>query len=214
MISPSIGMRKIAGSVLLWMTILLTGCLPQTPIAPTITPIPGVTVINPAKPVSDFTLTNQDGVATHLSDFKGKLVLITFGYTHCPDVCPITLAHFKQIKDELGQSADQLAFLFVSVDGARDTPTRLKEYLPVFDPQFVGLTSDEKTMRQVVKDYGVIFELKNAGGLKSDYVVEHTAGTYLVDKNGQWVRRYAYDADPIIVANNIQQVIAPVAKSS
>jgi len=204
--------RYIATWIMLGIVLSSVGCSSAgTPVAgPTpIPPTPSlITVLNPPRQVADFQLTNQDGTTTRLSDMKGHMVLLTFGYTHCPDICPVTLAKLKQIKEQLGKDADQVTFVFISVDGARDTPARLKEYLPLFDKDFIGLTGSEEVMREVAKDYGVIFIIKNAGGLKDNYPVEHTAGTYLVNRDGQWMRKYAYDADPTLVVQDIEKAMA------
>jgi protein SCO1/2 len=135
------------------------------------------------------------------------MTLLAFGYTHCPDVCPITLAHFKQVKAELGDKADQVNFVFISVDGARDTPERLKDYLGVFDTSFIGLTGEDATLHKVIAEFNGKFILDNAGGTKADYTVQHTAGSFLVDSNGEWTRQYAYALDPKIIAQDIQRVL-------
>lgn len=91
----------------------------------------GITALDQV--VSDFTLVNQKGEETRLSDLQGKLIVLSFGYTHCPDVCPITLAQFGRVRNLLGEDAEQVQFVFISVDGTRDTPERLAQYLPVFN---------------------------------------------------------------------------------
>src|SRR5262245_40036804 len=121
---------------------------------PTPTAVPqGVNILEPPKALVDFTLTSQANKPLKLSDLKGKLALMTFGYTNCPDVCPATLAKFTQIKEQLAADASRVNFVFISVDGVRDTPDVLTTYLKQFDPSFVGLTGDEPTMRAVGKDY-------------------------------------------------------------
>jgi protein SCO1/2 len=176
--------------------------------APAVTPPPdGVRLVDPPIKISDYPLINQSGQAARISDFNGKLTLLAFGYTHCPDVCPITLAHFKQVKAELGDKAAQVNFVFISVDGARDTPERLKQYLSVFDPSFVGLSGDDAILHKVIAEYNGQFILDNAGGTKADYTVQHTAGSFLVDGKGEWSRQYAYALDPKIIAQDIQRVL-------
>jgi protein SCO1/2 len=166
-----------------------------------------VSVIDPPVKISSYPLVNHSGEAAKISDFNGRMTLLAFGYTHCPDVCPITLAHFKQVKAELGDKADQVNFVFISVDGARDTPERLKDYLGVFDTSFIGLTGEDATLHKVIAEFNGKFILDNAGGTKADYTVQHTAGSFLVDSNGEWTRQYAYALDPKIIAQDIQRVL-------
>jgi protein SCO1/2 len=196
----------------LWLALLLiavffSGCA-RTPTPPPTPEVPSnITQIEPSRDIPDFTLTNQAGRTTHRHDLEGKFVLLSFGYTHCPDVCPITLAHFKQVKGLLEDKADQVTFVFISVDGARDTPERLSEYVPMFDPEFVGLTSDEVTVRAVITQFGGLFNIQNAGGLRKDYLVEHSTPYYLLDRQGKWVRKYAYASTPEEVSADILALI-------
>ena len=137
-------------------------------------------VIDPPAQAADFTLTDQNGHPFRLSDQKGKSVLIFFGYTHCPDVCPITLAEFKQIKAMLGDKAGQVRFVFITVDPERDTAETINAFLQNFDPDFVGLTGDRSTLEQVWKAYGVYQEQQEAGSA-AGYLVDHSTPTYLID---------------------------------
>ncbi len=188
-----------------FVVIFLAGC--SVFAQPTPVPTPqGVTILEPPGKLNDFTLTNQANQPLHLSDLKGKLVLLTFGYSHCPDVCPITLAKFKQIKEQLAGDAAQVNFVFVSVDGVRDTPDVLGKYLSQFDPQFIGLTGDETTMRQVGKDYFIGFQKEQSGG--TQYLVTHSSYSYLIDRQSQLVRIYAYETPAEVMTADIKQVLA------
>ena len=119
---------------------------------------PAGAVVNPPRRVQDFTLTSKSGAAISLSDLRGKALLMFFGYTHCPDVCPTTLADFKRVKQALGDAAQQVNFAFISVDGLRDTPPVLTSFLDQFDSDFVGMTGDPAKLRQVGAEYGLAFE--------------------------------------------------------
>ncbi len=122
----------------LWIGVL-SAC---STLAPAVTPTPlpeGINAIDPPLALQAFTLVDQHGAPFSLSNLKGRLALITFGYTHCPDVCPVNLANFKEIAQRLGTNAQQVAFVFVSVDGKRDTPPVLANYMNLFDPSFIGL---------------------------------------------------------------------------
>src|SRR4030067_2588401 len=106
-------------------------------------------VIDPPVPARDFTLIDQSGKPFTLSQAHGTLVLLFFGYTHCPDVCPITLADFGRIKEQIGATADKVRFVFITTDPDRDTPERIAAYLANFDPAIIGLTGDSATLEMV-----------------------------------------------------------------
>ncbi len=190
--------------------VFLAGCASINPAGP-VTPLPaslpeGITAVDPPGAPNDFTLTSQANKPVHLSDYRGKLVLMTFGYTHCPDECPINLANFTQVKHALGSDADQVVFMFISVDGTRDTPDVLAKYIASFDPAFVGLTGDETSIQSVAKIYGGEL-MKDQGTDAVNYTVTHTASWFLVDRQGRWRRVYSYQTDPKIVAADIRQAL-------
>jgi len=192
---------RLAGGLL--VALALTACAPANAPTPTPTPDTGINIVDPPVAIQDFTLVNQAGQETHLADVTGKYTLLAFGYTHCPDVCPITLAHFKQIKARLGDQAPQVNFVWVSVDGARDTPERLAEYIANFDPAITGLTGAEAEVRAFITQFGGVYFLNNAGGLKKNYTVDHTASWFLLSPDGQWLRTYRYATAPEVVAQDI-----------
>jgi protein SCO1/2 len=167
-----------------------------------------VVKIDPPLPAADFTLIDQNGAETHLSDWAGSTVLLSFGYTHCPDVCPLNLANYKRIKEVLGDSADGVRFVFVSVDGQRDTPERLNKYVQIFDPMFIALTGGEDAVRELIHGYNGEFDIRDAGGLQKDnYVVNHTASTFLIDGDGRWVRTYPFGMSPDAIADDIAALL-------
>ncbi|XZG71356.1 SCO family protein [Chitinibacteraceae bacterium HSL-7] len=130
----------------------------------------------------DFTLTAHTGKPVKLADYQGKVVALFFGYTSCPDVCPTTMFELKSAMKLLGARADQVQVLFVTVDPVRDTPELLREYVPAFDPRFVGLTGSPKQIAEVARLYKVVYQQQGQG---SSYTVDHTAGTYLFDRSGK-----------------------------
>ena len=132
----------------------------------------------------DFTLTDHTGKTRTLGDFRGKVVVMFFGYTRCPDVCPTTLAELKAVKDQLGEEAGKLQVLFVTVDPERDTPKLLAEYVPAFDPSFLGLYGDSAATAKVAKDFKVFYQ-KVPGKTPDGYTVDHTAGSYVFDPQGR-----------------------------
>lgn len=168
----------------------------------------GITAIEPPQPTADFTLTNQHGDPFSLSELSGKPTLITFGFTNCPDICPLTLSEFRQTHSELGEQANDLNFVFISVDGRRDTPTVLREYFQLYDvDSFIyGMTGDEAIVRELGNDYGLEFVYRepNETGW---YNVDHTAGSFLLDADGNWIRRYAYATERALIIEDLQRVL-------
>jgi protein SCO1/2 len=132
----------------------------------------------------DFTLTGADGKTLSLSDFRGKLVVLYFGYTFCPDVCPTTMAALAQAMRELGAKADDVQVIMVTVDPERDTPDKLNAYVSAFDPRFIGLSGTPDQIAGVAKAFGVYYE-KHAGSSADTYLIDHTATTTVIDKEGR-----------------------------
>ena len=148
-------------------------------------------VIEPSIPAADFALTDQDGQLFQLSDQRGKVALLFFGYTSCPDVCPTTLADFKHVFNQLQGRAEQVRFVFVTTDPNRDTPGRLKTYLGLFDPSFVGLSGDLTDLEEVWRSYGV-FRQKQDTGSETAYLVDHTSSVYVIDSAGNLGMTFPY----------------------
>lgn len=132
----------------------------------------------------ELSLTDQNGKSRTLSDFRGKVVALFFGYTHCPDVCPTTLAQLSQVMKALGPDADRVQVLFVTVDPERDTPAVLSQYVTAFDPRFLGLYGDAEATRRAAKEFKVFYE-KHEGAAPGEYSVDHSAGTYVIDPKGR-----------------------------
>ena len=155
----------------------------------------------------DFALTDQNGKPRTLADFKGKVVVMFFGYTQCPDVCPTTMAELAGVMKELGPLADQVQVLFVTVDPERDTQALLAEYVPAFDKRFLGLYGDAAATAKVAKEFKVFFA-KVPGKEPGSYSMDHTAGSYVFDKNGK-VRlflRHGQGAAPIV--HDLKQLLS------
>jgi protein SCO1/2 len=133
---------------------------------------------------TDFSLLDPDGKVRTLADFKGKVVLMFFGYTQCPDVCPTTLTEMQQVMTLLGPQADKVQVLFVTVDPERDTAAILKQYVPAFDSRFLGLRpADEAALEKVTKDFKVYYQ-KVPGMSSGSYTMDHMAGSYAFDPEG------------------------------
>ena len=170
----------------------------------------GITTIDPALDIPDFTLTNHKNEAIQFSDLNGRPTLITFGFTHCPDVCPITLGEFRNIREALGEDADSLDYVFISVDGERDTPGVLDTYFTTLRVEdfIIGMTGTEDEIRRVAEPFGVEFILHETDQF-GNYNVDHTAGMFLLDAEGNWIRRYRYAINSQLIADNIQAYLNP-----
>ncbi|GAB3628648.1 cytochrome c oxidase assembly protein [Pandoraea terrae] len=133
----------------------------------------------------DFSLQDPQGKTHTLADFKGKAVVVFFGYTHCPDVCPTTMAEMNQVMQKLGNDAQKVQVIFVTVDPQRDTPQLLGQYVPAFNPAFLGLRpADDAALQKVTKGFRVVVN-KVEGSTPNNYTIDHTAGIYVFDPNGQ-----------------------------
>ncbi|MES2351287.1 MAG: SCO family protein [Pseudomonadota bacterium] len=141
-------------------------------------------VFDPPRMAPDFTVRGSDGKELKLSQYRGKLVLLEFGYTSCVDVCPVSLAMLADARKQLGAQAAQLQVIYVTVDPERDTPERMKNYLRAFDPTFIGATGTPHQMERVRRDYGITATKKMIEGSKTDYVVGHSSYLYFVDRKG------------------------------
>jgi cytochrome oxidase Cu insertion factor (SCO1/SenC/PrrC family) len=133
-----------------------------------------------------FTLTDQDGARKGLSDFRGKLVLLYFGFTYCPDVCPTDLMAVGNLVRSLGPAEDQVQPVFVTLDPARDKPEVLRAYVASFHPRFVALSGTESEIRRVATSYKVYFEKVKPPGVNT-YLIDHTAYVFLLDREGKFV---------------------------
>jgi protein SCO1/2 len=131
----------------------------------------------------NFALTDHTGKPRTLADFKGKAVVMFFGYTQCPDVCPTTMMELAGVMKELGPLADRVQVLFVTIDPERDTPALLAQYVPAFDPRFLGLYGDAAATDKVAKEFKVFYQ-KVPGKTPGSYTMDHTAGSYVFDPQG------------------------------
>ncbi len=142
-------------------------------------------VLDPPRPAPEFALQGADGREFRLSRQRGQVVVVAFGYTFCPDVCPTTLAEFAQIKGRLGPAEQQVRFVFITVDPERDSPERLRAYTGAFDRSFLGLTGTAAQLEGVRKAYGVIARKQVVPGTSAAYLMDHSAFTYVVDRDGR-----------------------------
>ncbi len=151
-------------------------------------------------------LTDHTGKARSLADFKGKAVVVFFGYTRCPDVCPSTLAELKLAKEKLGPDGERLQVLFVTVDPERDTPALLAQYVPAFDPSFLGLYGDADATARAAKEFKVFYQ-KVPGRSPESYSMDHTAASYIFDPQGR-LRLFAKNGQsPDAIAHDIRLLL-------
>jgi protein SCO1 len=155
----------------------------------------------------DFSLTDHNGQPRRLADFRGKAVVMFFGYTQCPDVCPTTLANMRDAMGLLGDDAKRVQVLFVTVDPARDTPQLLAQYAPAFYPSFLGLYADDKTIAAVAKDFKV-FYAKQPGSTPGSYSIDHSTGSYVFDAKGKLRLLVKHGEAPANVAADLKLLLA------
>lgn len=177
----------------------LTGCQPSEP------PFRGINLTGAAY-AKDFALRDPQGRLRHLADFRGKAVLIFFGFTQCPDVCPTALTRAAAVRQLLGKDASHLQVLFVTLDPARDTPPVLGSYTAAFDPGFLGLWTDEAGTEAVAKDFKVFFHKVPTG---SSYTLDHTTLSYLYDPQGRLRLAIKHDMSAQDLASDVRLLLIP-----
>lgn len=155
----------------------------------------------------DFQLADTTGQPRKLADFRGKVVALFFGYTHCPDVCPTTLTTMASVMKELGASASQVQVVFVTLDPERDTPTVLASYVPAFNPAFMGLAGDATTTRKVADEFKVFYQ-KQPGTTPTSYTLDHTSAIYLFDPQGRLRLYAAYGTPATQLTEDIRTLLA------
>jgi protein SCO1/2 len=194
-------MKKLL--TLLAMVLLLAGCdkLATKPPSFQNTDLTGLDY------AKGFELTDHTGKVRTLADFRGKVVVLFFGYTQCPDVCPTTMIEMATVLKELGPKADQVQVLFVTLDPERDTRELLASYVPAFDKRFLGLYGDAAATAKVAKEFKV-FYAKQPGGEPGSYSMDHTAGSYVFDRDGniRLFLRHGQGTAPIV--HDLKQLLS------
>ncbi|MDE2360837.1 MAG: SCO family protein [Betaproteobacteria bacterium] len=151
----------------------------------------------------DFSLEDPIGATRTLADFRGKAVVLFFGYTQCPDVCPTTLSTLAQAMKLLGSDADRVQVLFVTIDPERDTPALLARYVPAFDPRFLGLWGDAEATGRTAKEFKIVYE-KVPGATPGSYTMDHSAGSYVFDPQGRLRLYVAYGQGAEVYAHDLR----------
>lgn len=155
----------------------------------------------------DFALTDHTGKPRTLADFRGKVVVMFFGYTQCPDVCPTTMSGMSEVMKLLGEEAAKVQVLFVTVDPERDTPQLLAQYVPAFHPSFIGMYSDAQTIARTAQSFRVFYQ-KQPGSSATTYTVDHTAGSYVFDPQGRLRLYMRHGEQPELLAKDLRLLLA------
>jgi len=167
------------------------------------------TSYDPPMPAAEVTGTNWDGSEFHMSDLQGKVALVFFGYTSCPDICPFTLANMTQVYTLLGDKAEDVAVVFISVDPDRDTPEQLAQYIPAFNDAFYGVYIPEPALDQTKQDYFVYAEKNYPEDSQSslDYLIDHTGWIYVIDRKGDMRLVFEHDASADQIAADVEHLL-------
>jgi protein SCO1/2 len=166
----------------------------------------GTLYAEPFPPAADFALTQADGTQFRLSDQKGKVVLLFFGYTSCPDVCPTTLAEMKQVLDKLGETGKDVQVVFISVDPDRDTSEKMQTYVEHFNPAFIGLSGSLQELEPIWADYSITREAVESDSAFGT-IINHTARVFLVDPQGNMRLTFAYQTPVEDIVHDIRLVL-------
>ena len=185
--------------LLLTLALLLAGCDSRPQFVNT--------DISEAGYARDFALTDHAGKPRTMADFRGKAVVIFFGYTQCPDVCPTTMTGMAEAMKLLGGDAAKVQVLFVTVDPERDTQQLLAQYVPVFNPSFLGLYADAQTIARTAQEFRVFYK-KQPGSTPTTYTVDHSAGSYVYDPQGRLRLYIKHGEKPEVIANDLKLLIA------
>ena len=162
---------------------------------------------DPPQEAAAIELTDQYGEPFSLEEIEGDVGLIYFGYTTCPDLCPTTLSDFSYVKEQLGDDADQVHFMFITVDPDRDSLDRIGQYLDFFDPEFIGLRGDEAATEEVKAAYGVYSEKVEYPESATGYLVDHTSLVYVIDRDGKLRLTYPYGFDPDLIVEDVEYLL-------
>lgn len=169
-------------------------------------------VFNPPRLAPDFTLQSSNGGELALTQTRGKLVVLGFGFTHCTEVCPITLSNLAVARKKLGEQAKDVQVVYVTVDPANDSPARLHEYLTAFDPSFIGATGTDEQLADVQKNYGII--AAKATGKHGEAQVHHSSYIYLIDRAGYLRALVPFGKSSDDIAHDIRILLNPTTNKA
>ena len=166
-------------------------------------------LIDPAKPAPPLNLVDSKGRDFNLEDYRGEVLLVFFGYTSCPDVCPSTLSDMKQVMSKLGDQAEDVQVLFVTVDPGRDTVEKLDGYVSLFDDRFLGLTGSDAALVEAWNGYGVYWEIVSESETESaaGYLINHSSRLYLINPDGELALTYSFGTLPEDIAKDVKHIL-------
>jgi len=196
-------MKKLLTVLAMLLATLAAGCdkLTNKPLAFNNTDVTGLDY------AKGFALTDHTGKPRTLQDYKGKLVVLFFGYTQCPDVCPTTMAEMAAVMKDLGPASKDVQVLFVTLDPERDTQELLAAYVPAFHPSFVGLYGDKEATARTAKEFKVFYAKVPSGDDPKNYTVDHTAGSYVFDRQGKLRLFVRHGNGPGPLAADLRQLL-------
>ncbi|BCX05691.1 MAG: electron transporter SenC [Candidatus Roseilinea sp.] len=198
----------LAGMAAIVIFGLLLSYAPQLATGPIPTPTPGGVAVSQYRTISNVTLIDQNNQPMALEALRGKPTLVAFGYTFCPDVCPLTMSDLRRVKRELGAAGDQVNFVFITVDPQRDTPEVIRRYVTAFDPAFIGLTGDEATLKKLIYEFDGLFEKQPPqSDNPQSYLVAHTSFIYLLDAQGKWRMKYSFGTPVEVITKDVQAML-------
>lgn len=155
----------------------------------------------------DFALQDGSGQTHTMADFRGKFSLVFFGFTNCPDVCPTTMSEVAQVMDDLGEEADRVQPLFISIDPERDRRQGLAEYVGAFHPAILGLSGDDAATKDAAASFKIYFGREENPSAPDGYTMSHSSGLYLIGPDGEWLRQFAYETPAAEILADIEERI-------
>lgn len=196
--------------IILFVGVIATGCSETNTDAPTsIESLPYAdelrgAVFNPPRPITDFSLSSTTGELFTLSEHRGEIILIYFGYRACPDFCPTTFAELKRVYETLGEPADQIKIVFVTVDPERDTMEYLSLYTQAFHEDFIGLREEGDELQHLMDEFGVVAERQQLGDSPLSYLIDHTASIFVIGPDGNLQVQFLYGTDYRDIVHDLQ----------
>lgn len=158
------------------------------------------------KIIGDFTLEDKNGKDVSLSEFKGKMVLLNFGYTSCPDICPTTMGNLRSVYTKMEDRQDEIQVVFISVDPERDNLNKLGDYVSYFHKDFIGLTGSEEQLKEVSNIFN-IFYFKEGVNSKKDYLMSHPTSIYLIDREGKLILKYPHNTKQEFIIEDLNRLL-------
>jgi protein SCO1/2 len=164
------------------------------------------TMMPAAIPAPDFTFTNADGQEVRLSDYQDKIVLLYFGYTFCPDVCPTSMSDLKLVQNKLDEDGEKIQVIMITVDPDRDTPENITAFVEHFHPTFVGLSGTKEEIDAVAEDFGVFYE-KHEGTAATGYLIDHTARIFVIEPDGAYRLSFGFGTPVEDIASDLRLLL-------